>query len=145
MTRTRGALSSSAHSEPAKAPRPLRIIVADDDRDAVLTLAMVLRDEGHDVRGLYRAEDVLRAIKDFEADAVFLDIAMPGMNGYEAARKINEQYGDRRPLLVAITGVYKQSVDRILSQMVGFDHHLVKPYLPSDIFKLLAPLKYPKE
>ena len=129
--------------EPSKAPRPLRIIVADDDRDTVLTLMMVLRELGHEVRGMHNAQDAVRAIQDFEADAVLLDIAMPGMSGYEAARKINERYGERKPLLIAISGVYKQGSDRVLSKIVGFDHHLVKPCEWSDVLRLLEPLRNP--
>jgi DNA-binding response OmpR family regulator len=123
------------------APRPLRIIVADDDRDTVLTLMMVLRDEGHEVLGAYNGEQVLWALRKFHADAVLLDIAMPKLSGWEIARSIKKRYGRHSPLLIAISGRYKKMTDKMLSQIVGFDHYLVKPYEPRDVLKLLAPLR----
>ncbi len=68
---------------------------------------------------------------------------MPGMSGYEAARKIRDRFGDGL-LLVAMTGIYKTGSDRILSELVGFNHHLVKPYLTADVLRLLAPLRLPQ-
>ena len=141
MTNTKGMMfSGTEQGEPYEAPRSLRIIVADDDQDTVLTLMRVLRHEGHEVRGLHRAQDALHALQDFGADAVLLDIAVPDMSAYEAAREILAHYGERRPLLIAMGGVYKHGSDRILSVLVGFHHHLTEPYEPSDVLKLLAPL-----
>jgi DNA-binding response OmpR family regulator len=122
-------------------PRALRIMVADDDADTVTTLTTVLREEGHDVRGYHQAGDALRAIREFDPDAVVLDINMPDLNGFTAAQEIRDRYGMRRPLLIAITGVFTRGPDRILTQLAGFDHHLVKPYEMSDVLKLLAPLR----
>lgn len=144
MTNTRETPSSSGRGEPSKAPRPLRIVVADDDRDTVLTLKMVLRHEGHEVRGVYRGSDVLKHVKEFDPDVVLADINMPELNGYEVARAVRSQYGDKRPLLIAISGVYKKDSDKILGQLAGFDHYLTKPYEPSDILRLIAPLRYPR-
>lgn len=124
-----------------KAARSLRIIVVDDDRDSVLTLLMVLRHEGHEVRGLSSAANLLREIADFDPDVVMLDIAMPGMSGDEAARKVREKHGANKPLLISVSGVYKQGSERFLSSIDGFDHHLVKPYEASDVLRLFAPLK----
>jgi DNA-binding response OmpR family regulator len=122
----------------------LRVLVADDDRDTVLTLMMVLRDEGHDVRGVYRGSDVLIAVNAFDPDAVLLDINMPGLSGYEVARLIRSKYGDSRPLLIAISGVYKQGADRVLAEIAGFNHHIAKPYDTGSLLTLLAPLTLPK-
>lgn len=116
-------------------------MVADDDADTVTTLTTVLREEGHDVRGYEQAGDVLHAIRDFDPDAVLLDINMPDLNGFTAAQEIRDRYGVRRPLLIAITGVFTRGPDRILTQLAGFDHHLVKPYETSHLLKLLAPLR----
>ena len=122
--------------------RALRIIVADDDHDSVLALTMVLRDEGHEVRGVHDGEQVLRALKDFAADALLLDIGMPGFSGWQIARKVREHYGARRgPLLIGISGQYKHGADRVLAELIGFDHYLTKPYEPSDLLRLLAPLR----
>jgi DNA-binding response OmpR family regulator len=121
----------------------LRILVADDERDTVLTLMMVLRDEGHDVRGVYKGSDVLIAVNAFDPDAVLLDINMPGLSGYEVARLIRSKYGDSRPLLIAIS-VHKQGADRVLAEIVGFNHHIAKPYDTGSLLALLAPLTLPK-
>ena len=77
MHNKRGMESSSPQAEPSKAPRPLRILIADDERDIVLTLMMLLRDEGHEVRGVYTGRQVLDAVRGFDPDVVLLDIALP--------------------------------------------------------------------
>jgi DNA-binding response OmpR family regulator len=132
--------ASQAQSVPAKATRPLRIIVADDDRDTVLTLMMLLRDEGHEVRSVHSGRHVMGAVLDFDPDAVILDIHMPELSGWEVARTIRAQRGLERPLLIGISGEYKQGADRILSEILGFDYYLLKPYNPGDLLTLLGPL-----
>ena len=121
--------------------RRLRIIVADDDRDTVLSVSMLLRDEGHEVRGFHQTGDALRAITDFDPDAVLLDINMPDVNGFSAAAEIRRRHGRQRPLLIAITGVFTKGSDRLLTQLNGFDHHLVKPYGPTELLGLIEPLQ----
>jgi DNA-binding response OmpR family regulator len=115
----------------------LRILVADDERDTVDTLVMLLEDEGHNVRGLQRGGDVLKAVAEFDPHAVLLDIAMPDMSGYEVAKAIRERYGVVKPLLIAISGRYKAASDKMLAQIVGFDHHVTKPYQPKELLELL--------
>jgi len=117
----------------------LRILVADDERDQVMTLALLLADEGHDVREVYRGSEVLRVVRDFDPDVALIDIGMPGMTGYDAAREIRQVLGGTRPLLVAVTG-WKQSSDRILAKLAGFDHHLAKPFDPRALLALIEPL-----
>jgi CheY-like chemotaxis protein len=124
-------------------PRSLSIVVADDDEDTVTTLATILRDEGHDVRGVTKGREVLAVVRAFEPDAVILDISMPDVSGYELAKEIRRRFGARAPLLIAISGVYKKEPDKLLSQAVGFNHHLTKPCNPQDILSLLKPLAYP--
>ena len=119
------------------APRRLRIVVADDDRDAVLTLASVLGHAGHEVRGVYRGSEVLRMVRDFDPDAALIDISMPGMTGYDVAREIRQLFGTRRPVLIAVTG-WKKTSDRLLAQMAGFHHHLAKPFETDALLALLA-------
>jgi DNA-binding response OmpR family regulator len=117
--------------------RALRILVADDEPDSVAMLKLILNDEGHDVIGLNKGADVLRTIEEFDPDAVVLDIAMPDKSGYELAKEIRARHGEIRPLLIAISGRYKQASDRMLGQIVGFDHYLLKPYEPKDLLALL--------
>jgi DNA-binding response OmpR family regulator len=119
--------------------RKLRIIAADDDKDTVRTLATVLQHEGHEVREVYRGDAVLRMVLEFKPDALFLDIGMPGMSGYEVARTLRERYGDNCPLLIALTGWNKTS-ERLLGQIVGFHHYVTKPYATEELLALLAPI-----
>src|SRR4051794_29186275 len=103
--------SASPHSPAApltSGNARLRIIVADDDRDTVLTLTSLLRDEGHDVRGFYNGDQVLAAVQEFDPDALILDIAMPGQNGYDLAKHLKQSRGQsKRPALIGISGIYK--------------------------------------
>ncbi|HET7197859.1 MAG TPA: response regulator [Burkholderiales bacterium] len=126
-------------NEPAAAPRArrLRIVVADDDRDAVLTLATLLQHEGHEVREVYRGSEVLRMVREFDPDVALVDISMPGMTGYDVAREIRQLFGKARPVLIAVTG-WKKTSDRILAQIAGFDHHLAKPFETDALLALLA-------
>jgi two-component system, OmpR family, response regulator len=124
-------------------PRSLRIVVADDQEDTVLTLKTILEDEGHDVRGITKPKQVLGIVRLFRPDAVILDIAMPELSGYDIAREIRRQYTSERPLLIAITGLYNKASEKALSRAVGFDHHLAKPCQPGEILSLLRPLADP--
>lgn len=103
-----------------------RIIVVDDNRDAANTLGMLLRVLGADVRTVYDGASALEAIAQECPDVVFLDIGMPGMDGYEVAAEIRRQPQFADLLLVALTG-WGQDEDRRRSSEAGFDHHLTKP------------------
>ena len=124
-------------SNPRFSPRALRIIVADDEADSVTALKLLLNDEGHDVIGLSKGAEVMRMVEEFRPDVVVLDIAMPDKSGYEIAKEIRARFGNITPLLIAITGRYKQASDKMLGQIVGFDHYLVKPYDPKELLALL--------
>jgi signal transduction histidine kinase/ActR/RegA family two-component response regulator len=115
---------------------PLRILVVDDNHDAAASLALLLQLKGHDTR---IAEDGLEAVAvagDFRPDAVLLDIGLPRLDGYEAARRIRQLLSDKRVLLIAATG-WGQQADRERSQAAGFDRHLVKPADPAVVLDLL--------
>jgi len=135
-----GAPSKSA---PAKSFDSLRVLIADDDRDTVLTLAMLLRDEGHEVRCVYSGSTVLEAVRQFDPHAALVDINMPGLDGFDVARGLRTKYGEK-VLLIGISGVYKKGSDRVLAGLVGFDHYLVKPYLASEVLELLETLSKPR-
>lgn len=132
-------VQTAAAEAKARGRRRLRVLIADDERDQVATLAAILQDEGHEVREVYRGSEVLRMIQDFDPDVALVDIGMPGMSGYDVAREVRKTYGKARPLLVAVTG-WKQSSDKILARLAGFDHHLPKPFETSDLLLLLEPL-----
>jgi len=114
-----------------------RILVADDDRDAVLSLTTLLREEGYTVRGVYRGSEVLQAVFHFAPDIVLLDIGMPHMSGYDVARTLRERYGSARPVLIAVTG-RAGALDRAQSHAAGFEDHVAKPYDPRALLDLLA-------
>jgi DNA-binding response OmpR family regulator len=118
--------------------RSLRILVADDDHDATLTLAMLLRDEGHDVRMVHSGRTVMGAVIIFNPDVVILDIHMPGQSGWEAAKAIRETRGRDRLVLIGISGRYKNRAATRLSEIAGFDHYLLKPYDPRKLLALLV-------
>jgi DNA-binding response OmpR family regulator len=120
--------------------RGLRILVVDDERDTVMTLISLLQDEGHQVEGLYRAQDVLLKVKEFDPDVVVIDIALPDGSGYALAEDIRRRKGHQRPLLIALTGIYKRPPHDQLSRIVGCDHFLTKPFAIDDLRKLIAPL-----
>jgi CheY-like chemotaxis protein len=102
-----------------------RVLVADDSPDSADTLAMMLELAGHEVRTAYDGEAAVREAEAFAPEVIILDIAMPRLNGFEAARKIRAS-GEATPVLIALTG-YGQAQDRRRSAAAGFDHHLVKP------------------
>ncbi|HEY3074292.1 MAG TPA: response regulator [Burkholderiales bacterium] len=114
--------------------------MADDERDTVLTLTAVLRDEGHNVRGVYRGDDVLRAVEAEKPDAVILDIEMPGKSGFAIAQELRHAYGDDTPMLIAISGKWTGQTDEMLGRLVGFRHYCLKPFEPQKLLELLEPL-----
>ena len=120
---------------------PLRILIADDDRDTAQTLALVLRDEGHEVHTTLRGDEVVDACRLLRPEVVIMDINMPGMSGYAVARELRERHGPLAPLLVAISGVWTQSADAALGKAVGFDHFLMKPCEPRHLLHLLESLR----
>ena len=118
---------------------PLRIVIADDDREAVSSATAGLREAGHETCGIHHGLDVVAAIGSFSADVLVVDVGMPGMSGYEIARKLRQRYGSAAPLLIATSAPGHSSASR-LAQPAGFDHHLSKPYDSQALLGLLAVL-----
>jgi PAS domain S-box-containing protein len=123
--------------EKSRAGPKCRILVADDLPDSVDSLAVVLRLAGHDVRTAHDGLEAVQAAATFRPDVVLLDIGMPRMNGYEAARSIREQPWGTGMALIALTG-WGQEEDKRRALEAGFDHHLTKPVDPAALEKLLA-------
>ena len=102
------------------------VLVVDDNRDAADSLAAMLDMMGAHTRVVYGGPDALTAIEAEVPALVLLDIGMPGMDGYEVARRIRANPANQRISLIALTG-WGQDEDRRRSVAAGFDHHLVKP------------------
>ena len=103
-----------------------RILIVDDNRDAADSLALLLRLSRHEVWTAYDGGAALSLAAEHAPEVVLLDIGLPGMDGYEVARRLRELPQTRESLLVALTG-YGQAEDRERSNAAGFDDHLVKP------------------
>jgi CheY-like chemotaxis protein len=113
-----------------------RILIADDNRDSAETLAALLRMEGHEVKAVHDGPVALSAFGEIKPDVALLDIGMPGLTGYEVARKIRQSPGGAALTLIAITG-WGQDVDKERAFAAGFDHHLTKPVDPQRLVDLL--------
>ena len=117
--------------------QPLRVLVADDNRDNADSSAMLLRMAGHEVRTAYSGREALTTAAEFAPQVALLDIGMPEMNGYEVARHLRGTQWGARMLLVAVTG-WGQDDDRRRAEAAGFDHHLAKPIDLATLEPLLA-------
>ena len=119
-------------------PRPLRILVVDDNPDEVKSTLLLLETEGYETRGVYDAQSVLLQVLEFDPDVVIMDIKMPERSGWEAASELRQRVTNLRLLLIAVSGVYTRGVDKVLSEMSGFDHVLMKPVDPATLLGLIA-------
>jgi len=104
----------------------LHILAVEDDQDTAQNLALLLRTEGHEVNIAPDGPTALRSAQVQQPDVVLLDIGLPGMNGYEVARRLYQQKAEKRPLLIAVTGHGEQK-DHQQSAEAGIDLHLLKP------------------
>jgi CheY-like chemotaxis protein len=105
--------------------------------DAADSLATLLELSGHQVRTAYGGSAALEVAESHRPEVVLLDIGLPGMDGYEVARRLRGTAVSAGVMLVALTG-YGQDADRRRTQEAGFDHHLVKPVDPDHLARLLA-------
>ena len=120
-----------------------RILVVDDNADSAEALALALGATGHDVRLAADGSSALEGAAEFQPEVVLLDIGLPGMDGYEVARRLRAD-GGAQMVLVALTG-YGQEEDRQRARDAGFDHHLVKPIPPDALLALLGTIPPPSD
>jgi len=124
------AAPAAGATAPAQAPRvaglPQRIVIVDDNRDAGASLGAALEARGHRIALFDDAQSLLGAANPGPVDAYILDIGLPGIDGYQLARRLREAGPSPQALMIALTG-YGQAHDYTLSKAAGFDHHLVKP------------------
>ncbi len=121
----------------AIAPTARRILVADDNHDAAETLSMLLELAGHQTQVAFNGAEAVEAAQSFRPDVILMDLGMPVMNGFEAARQLRQQLWIKGVVLVALTG-WGQDDDRHKTAEAGFDRHLVKPVDFDALTKLLA-------
>jgi PAS domain S-box-containing protein len=114
-----------------------RVLVVDDNVDAAESIAMILRLSGYDVRCTHDGMTALDAARSYHPHVVVLDIGLPGISGYEVARRLRLDPEFEETPLVAVTG-YGQEVDRRRSERAGIDYHLTKPVDPNALQQLLA-------
>ncbi|MEO6463803.1 MAG: ATP-binding protein, partial [Candidatus Eisenbacteria bacterium] len=136
------AMPAAPAGDSAPAPSPAeragrRVLVVDDNRDAAITLKMMIDLMGSEARLAYGGLEALAIAEDFRPELGLLDIGMPGLNGYDTARRLREQPWGRDVVLVALTG-WGQNEDRQRSREAGFDDHVVKPIEPAALEQLLA-------
>ena len=139
---------SSAHPDAmgqvlaAAAPQHLRVLVVDDNIDGARALSLLLGMHGHQTATAHSGPDAVAAFATFRPHLAFVDIGLPGLNGYEVARRVRAQADDLaglQPVLVALTG-WGSDEDKIRSRDAGFDRHLTKPVDPHEVEALLLSL-----
>jgi DNA-binding response OmpR family regulator len=141
-----GLVVNATARKPREAPRQrLSILVADDDRDTVDTLAALLSDEGHTVHTVTNGSLVENAVRVFKPQVCILDIEMPGKNGYALVQDILAREPAPRPLMIAISGIWKAQTDRMLARMVGFDHFFEKPADPAALIDVIEDYAAPPD
>jgi signal transduction histidine kinase/CheY-like chemotaxis protein len=135
--------ADEAHQQPrgpvetVTVPPKRRLLVVDDNEDVARSLAMMLRLQGHEVRVAGDGPSALEIARADRPELVLLDLGMPGMDGFEVARRLREEPGLEGVTLVALTG-WGQEADRRRTREAGFDAHLVKPVEPEQLQHLLA-------
>lgn len=122
-----------------RAPSALRVLVVDDDADTTESTAMLLSLYGHRVATACGGSEALLAAAADPPDVILTDLLMPGVDGYELARRVRDVTAGKPPVLVAVTGLASES-DRKRSESAGFDLHLTKPVDPPLLNGLLRRL-----
>ena len=132
-----GATSGAPGASGPQRPQGRRVLVTDDNIDAATSMTMMLQLMGHEVFTAYDGQEAVESAAAHRPDAILLDIGMPRLNGFDAARVIREQPWGRDILLIAVTG-WGADDDKRRSKEAGFDYHLVKPANPAVLEKLLS-------
>jgi CheY-like chemotaxis protein len=128
-------MSDAASLPSRERPLDLRLLIADDNADAADALAAVLRSEGFEVAIAYDGMEAIDRAADMRPDAVLLDLGMPRMDGFEAARRLREAHGPGL-CIAALTG-WGEEKDRERTRAAGFDAHLVKPVTVESLRQIL--------
>jgi len=120
------------------------VLIVDDNKYAALALQELLGKDGYDVDVAYDGETALIMARDADPDVIVLDIKLPGKSGYDVARILKQELHSSA-LLIALTGLYGRAEDKRKAREAGFDHHLIKPILTSEIEELIDAPRTPVE
>jgi CheY-like chemotaxis protein len=131
------AAPARAAAPAAAAHAPRRILIVEDNDDAREMLRAQLERDGHEVHGAADGPAGLEVAEKVQPDVVLIDVGLPGLNGYEVARRIRARAAGRSVVLIALTG-YGQAEDRRRALDAGFDAHVTKPVLPDELAELVA-------
>jgi len=137
IARAAAEIAAPPASEASGACAPLRVIAVDDSVDLADSLALMLRFMGHEVRAFYDGQAALDAVDEFRPDLVIVDIGMPGMDGYELARRLRLTPAAGKAFIVALTG-WGGADDRAQSRAAGINEHLVKPVEPRALERVVG-------
>jgi PAS domain S-box-containing protein len=129
--------TSPDHTEVVHSKTALRVLVVDDNMDSAQSLAMLLKGVGNDAQFAYDGPTAVQTAIDYRPDVMLLDIGLPGIDGFEVARRIRDQPTLKDVVLVAMTG-YGSEADLQRSEEAGFNHHLVKPADFTRVKEILA-------
>jgi signal transduction histidine kinase len=119
------------------APNPRRLLIVEDHPDVAESLALILRSDDHEVRIVHDGPAALQALGKFRPDVVLLDVGLPGMDGYQVARRMRDEARDFRLTIITLSG-HGQTDDHSQSTRAGCDAHLVKPVHPSVLRSMLG-------
>src|SRR6185437_6607846 len=137
-------LSAPTH-EPASPTSALqvsrRILIADDNKDAADSLAILLRMDGHDIVVVHDGRLAMSTIESFRPEIALLDVGMPGLDGYEVARHVRQCPLGTMITLIAVTG-WGQASDKARATAAGFDHHFTEPVEPEALIRMLRGVRF---
>lgn len=133
--------TKDCNDEPLNSINRRRILVVDDNIDIAKSLTMLLQLKGNITKIASDGLDAIEAASSFQPDIILMDIGMPRLNGYDAAKEIRKQSWGKKVVLVALTG-WGQEKDRCLSQEAGFDFHITKPVQLEILEKLLTDMEF---
>jgi CheY-like chemotaxis protein len=119
---------------------PIRVLIADDNRDAVMVLSILLRSEGYDVRLAQGGKEAIAQAAEFRPHVALLDLEMPDCSGFRVAQELSRAANGEPVVLVAVTACTEAEA-REMAQVSGFHHFVSKPYNHQAMLKLLASLR----
>lgn len=108
------------------------ILVADEDRGAREALSALLQTAGYSTREATSGHEVLAASREVRPDAVVLDVALPGVTGYDVCRTLREEFGEELPIIF-VSGTRTEPLDRVAGLMLGADDYVVRPFAPAEL------------